>query len=181
MAHSEGDEVQGPRFCSQCGATLADRDVHGVTRLACTRCRHIVFPDPKVAVVALLVEDESVLLVQRRHAPEKGKWVLPGGFLDAGEDPRDVAVREMREETSLEIETTELIDIWAEDAAPGSASLVVLYRATRAAGAIQRPRAADDAADARFFPVNALPDTAFRSTERALSWWRGDRARQKGA
>lgn len=172
MAHTSHANDGPARYCSQCAAPLSERQVGGVNRLACSRCRHVVFPDPKVAVVALVVEKGQVLLVQRRHAPEQGKWVLPGGFLDAGEEPRDVAVREVREETGLEIKGAKLVDLWAEPAVPGGASLVVLYRAERALGDSGPIVAADDAADAGFFPIDALPPTAFRSTDRALSWWR---------
>ncbi len=161
MSHGTGM----PRFCARCGGELSSRVVGGKARPACRRCDHVVFEDPKVAVVVMLAEADRLLLVKRRHEPARGHWALPGGFLDSGEDPREAAVREMREETALRVEIAELIDVWSEPPALGGATLVIAYRATRTGGSL---RAADDAADARFFTLDALPELAFRSTLRAI-------------
>lgn len=70
------------------------------------------FPEaPIVGVGAVLVERGRVLLVQRGREPSKGKWSLPGGVLELGESLADGVVREVREETGLEVEVVELIEL----------------------------------------------------------------------
>ena len=165
MSHSAATLL----FCGRCGGDLGTRSVEGKKRPVCQRCDHVVFEDPKVAVVVMLTDADRLLLVKRRHEPARGHWALPGGFLDSGEDPRAAAVREVREETQLVVEIEELIDVWAEPPALGGATLVIAFRAVPRTGVL---RAADDASDAAYFALDALPDLAFRSTMRAIDFLR---------
>jgi bifunctional NMN adenylyltransferase/nudix hydrolase len=63
---------------------------------------------PFVTVDALVTAGAQVLLVQRGHAPGKGLWALPGGFLDGSERLLDAAIRELREETRISCSDAEL-------------------------------------------------------------------------
>ncbi len=70
------------------------------------------FPQaPLVGVGAVIVEDGRVLLVRRGSEPLKGHWTLPGGVLEVGETLAAGVAREVREETGLEVEPIELIEI----------------------------------------------------------------------
>lgn len=70
------------------------------------------YPDrPFVGVGAVIWRGDEVLLVQRGKAPRFGAWSLPGGRQELGETVRDAIVREIREETALEVEITGLIDV----------------------------------------------------------------------
>jgi mutator protein MutT len=64
---------------------------------------------PLVGVGVVLVEDGRILLVQRGHEPSKGLWAVPGGKVDFGETLSEAAVREVAEETGLEVEIGEVI------------------------------------------------------------------------
>jgi len=66
---------------------------------------------PLVGVGAVVVQDRRVLLVRRGTEPLKGHWTLPGGMLELGEALAAGAVREVREETGLEVEPIELIEL----------------------------------------------------------------------
>ena len=68
--------------------------------------------------------------------PEKGKWSIPAGFLDHGEDPASTAVREVFEETNLQVVISELVDVYynAEALRRGGASIFILYRARLVGG-----------------------------------------------
>ena len=70
------------------------------------------FPEaPLVGVGAVVVHENRVLLVRRGSEPLKGHWTLPGGVLEVGETLAAGVVREVREETGLEVETDELVEI----------------------------------------------------------------------
>jgi ADP-ribose pyrophosphatase YjhB (NUDIX family) len=66
---------------------------------------------PIVGVGAVVVDRGRVLLVQRGREPSKGKWSLPGGALELGESLVEGIVREVKEETGLEVEALELIEL----------------------------------------------------------------------
>ncbi len=153
-------------FCPHCGASLITRFVGDKPRRACPDCGYVYYTDPKVGVGVFVVQDGRVLLIQRRVSPEKGKWSIPAGFLDRGEDPKETAVREAFEETNLHVAIEELIDVYFNPIAKGpGASIFILYRARLLGGEL---RAGDDAAAAGFFCLNELPEIAFASTRDAI-------------
>lgn len=135
----------------------------GRPRRACTNCDFVHFTDPKVGVGVLVMQDGKLLLVQRIMKPEIGKWSIPAGYLDYGEDPKETAVREVIEETNLAVEITGLVDVYynPDGAAQGGASIFVLYSANLLGGEI---KAGDDAKAAKFFGPDELPELAFTST-----------------
>jgi ADP-ribose pyrophosphatase YjhB (NUDIX family) len=132
-------------------------------RRACTACDFIHFTDPKVGVGVLVMEAGKLLLVKRVMAPEIGKWSIPAGYLDAGEDPRETAVKEVFEETNLRVEIGDLVDVYfnRDAVTMGGASIFILYQATLLGGEL---RAGDDASAAKFFGPDELPELAFTST-----------------
>ena len=70
------------------------------------------FPEaPIVGVGAVIIDRGRVLLVQRGGEPSKGKWSLPGGVLELGESLENGVRREVAEETALEVEAVELVEL----------------------------------------------------------------------
>lgn len=163
MVETAPDDV---RYCVRCGATLTTRNVHGTPRRSCPSCGHIHFTDPKVGVGVLCVHDDRVLLVRRGMDPERGRWALPAGFLDAGEDPRARAAQEVLEETGITVAVGDVVDVFG--GYPGGATVFVLYAAQWVAGV---PVAGDDADEARFFGPGEIPDLAFESSQVGVRRW----------
>ncbi|WP_336644729.1 NUDIX hydrolase [Microbacterium sp. USHLN186] len=65
----------------------------------------------RVAAYGIITDDEGNVLLARWVEGRRVAWTLPGGGLEAGEDPERAVRRELREETGFEIETTELLGI----------------------------------------------------------------------
>ena len=66
---------------------------------------------PVLGVGALIVCDGKLLLEKRKNEPGKGKWSIPGGLVELGESVEQTVIREVREETGLEVEKPEHIDV----------------------------------------------------------------------
>ncbi len=72
-----------------------------------------IYPEqPIVAVGGILFKGDTLLLVRRKNEPSKGKWSIPGGVVEIGESLEDALLREIMEETSLELEIKGLVDIY---------------------------------------------------------------------
>jgi 8-oxo-dGTP diphosphatase len=116
-------------------------------------------PKTPLATVDVIIErDEQIVLVRRRHPPLG--WALPGGFVDPGESVAAAARREAKEETGLDVELTELLGVYSDPKRdPRGIFTVSTVFVARASGT---PAGGDDAADARFVALDALPpDIAF--------------------
>lgn len=71
-----------------------------------------LYPDqPVVGVGAVVVSEGKILLEKRKNEPGKGKWSIPGGLVDLGESPEQAVIREVLEETCLEVDAPRLIDV----------------------------------------------------------------------
>lgn len=94
-----------------------------------------------------------VLLIQRRYEPFEGHWALPGGHVDPGEHTHEAALRELTEETGLRVDG---IIPFVAHGEPGRdpRGRYVTFAYLASLNCTPRPTAADDAADARWFPVN---------------------------
>ena len=66
---------------------------------------------PIVGVGAVVVCDGKILLEKRKNEPGKGKWSIPGGLVELGENVEQTVIREVKEETGLEVEKPEHIDV----------------------------------------------------------------------
>lgn len=121
------------------------------------------YPRPSVTVDIILITKDvlpSILLIQRKHAPFKGTWALPGGFLDMDEDLQTAALRELKEETQIEnIGLKQFKTYGAVHRDPrGRTVSVVFYAFTEKE---IETLAGDDASEAKWFKLRELPALAF--------------------
>jgi len=69
---------------------------------------------PSLTTDGILVENDKILLVKRKHDPFKGMYALPGGFVEYGEKLEQSVVREIKEETGLDVRVKKLLDIYSD-------------------------------------------------------------------
>jgi 8-oxo-dGTP diphosphatase len=120
------------------------------------------YPDrPIVAVGAVILHGDRVLLVQRGQEPLKGEWSLPGGVVELGETLEAALTREVREETSLDIvvgPVVEVLDSIRRDA-DGRAEyhyIIIDYACRVRGGTSTAASRGTDAADVRWVAVSDL-------------------------
>ncbi len=127
------------------------------------------WPRPMVTVDAIVFKPASpvpeVLLVKRANPPFIGKWAFPGGFVEMNEELEEAAKRELQEETALEnINLSQMQTFGDCGRDPRGRNITVAFigmtnekNATINAG--------DDAAEAKWFTINNLPEMAFDHNE----------------
>lgn len=123
------------------------------------------YPRPAVTVdIALFysaTEDhKEVLLIKRAREPFKGRWALPGGFVDSDESLEHAAARELEEETGLRRVRLEQFGAFGDPGRDprGDTVSIGFTACVKKYGAV---KAADDAEDARWHSINRLPQLAF--------------------
>ncbi len=119
---------------------------------------------------AVIRDDNGrLLLVKRGHEPGAGLWSLPGGRIEPGETDAEALVREMREETGLEVEPGPLLGAVRRPAGDGDVIDIRDYAATITGGALIP---GDDAANARWVTVAELDSLAITDglVEALTSW-----------
>ena len=128
---------------------------------------------PIVAVGAVVVDGDRVLLVKRGQEPLKGEWSLPGGVVEIGETLGAALVREVREETALEIvvgPVVEVLDSIRRDAAgrPEYHYIIIDYACRLRDAASRHPTCGSDAADVRWVDVDELDTYGVTATAIAV-------------
>jgi 8-oxo-dGTP diphosphatase len=122
------------------------------------------FPRPSLTVdiAVVTVEDiPRVLLIRRKADPFAGKWALPGGFVDENEPLIDAARRELSEEVGVDQLVLEQLHTFGDPGRdPRDWTVSVGYLARVRPNEL-KPKAGDDAAAVKWFPINDLPELAF--------------------
>ncbi|MFT4755114.1 MAG: 8-oxo-dGTP diphosphatase [Salibacteraceae bacterium] len=104
----------------------------------------------------------SVLLIKRKYAPFKGKWAIPGGFVDPKESLDAAVERELLEETGMKIDYIEQLHTFGKpNRDPRSHTISIAYLALVNSSKMENIKAGDDAAEAEWFNIKHLPLLAF--------------------
>ena len=101
-------------------------------------------------------ENNEFILIKRKNDPFKDCWALPGGFVDYGETTEHAAIREAKEETSIDVELERLFNVYSDpDRDPRRHTVSVLYLAR---GNFDDAKADDDAKDIGIFSFDVLDE-----------------------
>ena len=128
------------------------------------------WPRPMVTVDAVVFgffeNKAKLLLIKRKKEPFKGKWALPGGFIEIDEELEDAVVRELAEETGLaDIKLEQMHTFGTVGRDPRGRQITIVFMGIATKGQT-RIKAGDDAAKAQWFDIEELPkDMAFDHNE----------------
>jgi ADP-ribose pyrophosphatase YjhB (NUDIX family) len=154
------------KYCPLCGGPLQERLLKAgePPRLVCGVCGYVFYIDPKVAVIALVPLNGGLVMVRRGIDPGYGLWVLPGGFVDAGEPLEEAVVRETREEAMVQVQVNRLLNVYSYR---NLRTVVAAYLTKHQAG---EPAPGDETLEARIFRPGEIPweEIPFSSTRDAI-------------
>ena len=125
------------------------------------------YPRPAVTADCVVFSNDSdglsVLLIERANEPFKGCWAFLGGFMEMDEDAEDCAKRELKEETGMEVRSLEYLGTFSEvNRDPRGRTITIAYYAVVEKSDVI---GADDASQARWFPIDSIPSLAFDHEE----------------
>ncbi len=147
----------------------------GQWRQRCAACGYVRYRNPFPGVV-VLVEDNGRVLLCRRSSKSflAGRWCLPGGFIEYEEDFLSAGIREVHEETGLQIAIVSILSVVTNFLSPDLHSLVTVLLA-RVTGGAAAP--ADDVVSLEWAPLRGpLPDMAFEADRHIIERYAEDRA-----
>jgi ADP-ribose pyrophosphatase YjhB (NUDIX family) len=142
------------KFCPFCGA--ANRPLEGTHHRSCAKCGEADYLNPAPAVGIAILDGDRILLSLRAREPKKGQWDLVGGFVDAGETVEQATRREVQEETGCRV-----VDLDLRLVAPGDYDGQPTLNFLHVARIQGEPKAADDSAELRWWPLKSMPPIAW--------------------
>ena len=161
----KGHPLEIFRYCPKCGSN--DFKIHNALSRHCANCGFTYYQNPRASTAAFILNEKGELLVARRgKEPAKGTLDLPGGFVDMGETVEEGMVREIKEETGLDITNIQYLfsspNVYVYSGM-GVHTLDMDYLA-RVHGDSVAVKAADDAAEALWIPIAQVNPAEFGLT-----------------
>jgi 8-oxo-dGTP diphosphatase len=171
-AHYDREEprtADGFRFCPYCRTELVVTEQGYEPRPTCPTCGFVHFRNPFPTVSILVVQGERVLLGKRAGHPGAGKWAIPSGYIEYGDDFVSAAVREAKEETGLDVEIRSIVNVVSSFVSPRFHFLGIYLLAGVVGG---EPAAGDDLALMDWFPLaGPLPEMGFQEDADVIAWY----------
>jgi 8-oxo-dGTP diphosphatase len=111
---------------------------------------------PRVTAAMIVEHEGKILLARRNKKNRNGFWVIPGGGVDFGETLENAAVREVKEETNVDVEDIQFVGFQELINVPGEYHAVVFFHKAKALTTVIS--ASDDVSDAQFFTIDEIKE-----------------------
>ncbi len=158
------------KYCPVCAAPLAEKHIFHALRLTCTACDFIFFQEPKVVTVVVVEYNGKLLFGRRNIDPGKGLWSFFSGYMERGEKVELAAIREVKEETNLDVHLGNLIGIYSEH---GNPHVVIAFQAGVVNNDVRNMVAQpDEVSELALFAPGETPPLAFPTDWQILRDWR---------
>ncbi len=149
------------KYCLLCGTQFIQEQGAKKTRPLCPNCGFIYYRNPSPTVSVLVTHNNKILLGKRLGEPGKGKWALPSGYIEFEDDFLTAAIREIKEETGLDIEILSILNVQSAFL-PLEYHFLGIYLLGQVIGGRLNPE--DDLKDVNWFALSEpLPEMAFPS------------------
>jgi len=147
------------KYCPLCSTQFIQEQIAQKTRPLCPNCGFIYYRNPFPTVSVLVTHNNRILLGKRLGEPGKGKWALPSGYIEFEDDFLSAAIREVKEETGLDIEIVSILNVQSAFL-PLEYHFLGIYLLAQVMGGRLNP--ADDLEDVNWFALSEpLPEMAF--------------------
>lgn len=147
------------KYCPICGTQLTQAQVAQKIRPLCLHCGFIYYRNPYPTVSVLIIHHDKILLGKRLEEPGKGKWALPSGYIEFEDDFLTAAIREVKEETGLDIEIVSILNVQSAFLPP-EYHFLGIYLLAQVVGSELDPQ--DDLEEVNWFSISgSLPEMAF--------------------
>lgn len=153
-------------FCPHCQNRLEVKE----RRATCSKCDFVFYHNPAPCVAVIIAKDNQILLAKRAIAPQKDTWDALGGFVNAGETPEAAVLREVKEETSLDVRITKYLGTYPDIYGETQVYTLNFFYVVEIISGVPQP--ADDVAELKWFSYDKPPkDLAFENTRKIVHWY----------
>jgi ADP-ribose pyrophosphatase YjhB (NUDIX family) len=160
------------KYCPRCAKPLEEQEIFGALRKVCSDregCGFILFLEPKLVAVVLVEHEGKILLGRRVMNPGKGLWSFPSGYVDRYEKVEEAALREVKEETNLDVALKGLVGVYSEN---GNPVVLMVFRASVVGSLEQMTAQPEEVSELQFFGLDHLPELAFPFDLNILQDWK---------
>ena len=160
-------------YCSNCGYKLKRYVPEGdqIERSICDECEIIYYDNPKILVGSIVECNNKVLLCKRAISPRIGYWTLPSGYMENGETILEAAIRETKEESSVEVKELHLYAVFS------CPDINQVYFIFRGEAQTEKTCATEESIESKYFCNLDIPwdELSYSIMHKSLRWFFSDK------
>ena len=158
------------KYCPSCSKVLELKHVEQRQRPFCPECQRVYYAQLKVGAGGLIEQEGRLLLLQRTNNPFRDCWNLPAGYAEIDESPLQTVIREVYEETGLQVKVESLVDIYFFTDDPRGNGILIVYKCKPIGGKLTETL---EGVKPTFFTASNIPkDLAGGGHNQAINAWK---------